>query len=177
MELHGNRKKLIAQVIPKLLIVALLLRVVLMIYEYLNFNGYNLLSEFNFVTTKFFVCKGDTTTWFHPPLKISYQMYTLIEMGMLCLVICEFVIRKTKITKCLLTIWIFIFCVNIISWVLLCSQEYALSLMIYYEMFITMKFIHTPNRLIETILSLLLVVFVGVHGAYIFEVYGKKKEN
>jgi len=173
MELLEGKRKEKKLILSILIIMFFLIQIVLMLYEYFNYNGFDLLSEFNFVKCNFLICKGDTTTWFHPPLRINYVMYCIIAALATCITGYEYMLTKKKNTIFLLMLWSIMLLINFLSIIILRSQAYGLSLMIFHEMFISMQFLNINYGIVSWILGSIFVIFITIHIIYIVSFFLK----
>jgi len=150
-------------IVSLIIIILFVIHTSLMFYEYANYNGFDIFSLKNMGDCKFLICTGDLTTWFHPQMTIDYKVYSFITIIAVVLSIIEYKIKKDKISLLVLILWVILSVVNVIPMIVLLGQKYGLTLMLYYEGFLTMQFLQIKN----VILSISYLVYIAIFISYV----------
>lgn len=132
-----------------------------MIYEYINYDGGDILTSLKLVECKFFICTGDLTTWYQFPMKIGYKIYSFTAIIGWIFSLIDYTNRKEKITRIVFITWTALFLINFVPLIVLEGQNYGLSLMIYYEIFITMQFFALKHIVIFVLYLIFIYIFIS----------------
>lgn len=163
-----NDKKRLLNLIRMGIVLAFVLQLGLMISEYINYSGGDLLFDLDFVERSFIICKGDTTTWFHSEMLVDYSIYGLLAVFASVLLVIENLLEKNRIVAIVTGAWVTMAAINVVSGIILSySNGYALSLMVYQKMFLTLQFFRTDNIWIKSCLGAVLFAYIAIHLIYI----------
>lgn len=135
-----------AYIVPILIICLFAIHTSLMFYEYANYNGFDVFRLRALVDCRFFVCTGDLTTWInHQPTTLNYRTYGLMGLVGAILSFIDYRVRKQKISLWTLALWTTAFLSYAVPVLVLSGQKYGLTLMLYYQGFLTMQFLQFKN--------------------------------
>ncbi len=147
-----------------------------MIYEYINYDGYNSFDNMDFVNGGPIKYTGDSTVWYQPIMEIPYSIYRFITLIATALCIIDLVYKNKKVSILTLSVWSVLLVLNM-SWMpFLLENMYLLSLPLYYEAFITMQFIPIENFILRVFFGIYILAFVTYTVSYIKSCLGAIKE-
>ncbi|EOD00298.1 hypothetical protein [Caldisalinibacter kiritimatiensis] len=163
-------------VVPFLIICIFLIQTSFMIYEYINWSGYNSFNNMDFVNGGPIKYSGDSTVFFQHEMKIPYSIYRLVTLIVTVLCIIDLVYRNKKVSVFTLSVWSVLLVLNM-SWMpFLLQNMYLLSLPVYYEAFITMQFIPIKKFILRIFFGIYVLAFITYTGSYIKNCLGAIKE-
>lgn len=166
----------VKRVVPFLIICIFLIQTSFMIYEYINWNGYNSFNNMHFVNGGPIKYRGDSTVWYQPIMEIPYNIYRFVTLIATVLCIIDLVYRNKKVSVFTLSVWSVLLVLNM-SWMpFLLQNMYLLSLPVYYEAFITMQFIPIKNFVLRVFFCIYVLDFMIYTGSYLKSCLGTIKE-
>lgn len=158
---------IIKYIIPFLIICIFLLQTSFIIYEYINYDGFDIFGRLDFVSGGPIKYIGDSTTWFQHAMIIKYNVYRLLTFSATILCIIDLLHRKKKVSAFALIVWGILLIFNMSFLVFLLQNKYLLSFKLYYETFITMQFITTKNFIISVFFIIYVVAIITYTVSYI----------